>query len=70
MPREKADYRANLEMLQGMFPGKASISIEEAAQCVGMKAENYRADKTWPRFPKGKQERVALGSLAQRISSL
>ena len=32
---EKKDYRANLEMLSEMFPGKAAITPREAAGILG-----------------------------------
>lgn len=69
MPREKEAYRDNLEILRDMFPGRITISIPEAAKAIGMKPENYRADRSWPRIAKGKQEVVSLGDLARRVSS-
>ena len=69
MPREKEGYRDNLAILREMFPGQITITIPEAAKAIGMKPETYRADKSWPRVSKGKQEVVSLGDLARRISS-
>ena len=69
MPREKEGFRDNLAVLMEMFPGRATITIPEAARVIGMKPETYRADRSWPRVSKGKQEVVSLGDLARRISS-
>ena len=69
MPKEKEGCRDNLAILREMFPGRLTISIPEAARAVGMKADNYRADKSWPRIFKGKQEVVSPGDLARRVSS-
>lgn len=68
MPKEKEDYRANLELLQQLYPGAAAISLPEAARVVGMKPDRYRADQSWPRFYTGKHARVSLASLARRMS--
>lgn len=68
MPKEKEDYRANLEMLQGLYPGRATISIPEAAKIVGKKADTYRADPSWPRVMIGRQAVVSLAALARRLS--
>lgn len=69
MPREKEGYRDNLAILRELFPGRITITIPEAAGVIGMKPETYRADKSWPRIQKGKQEIVSLGDLARRVSS-
>lgn len=40
MPREKEDYRANLEILNNRFPDHDMLSIQEIMQVTGYKSVN------------------------------
>lgn len=33
--REKTDYREQLQLLRDLFPGKISLTVDEAAQALG-----------------------------------
>ena len=38
MPREKEDFRANLEQLNRLFPDKEMLGLSEAMQIMGWKS--------------------------------
>lgn len=61
-------YKENLEMLQGMFPGRALISLPQAAKAIGCKPDSLRIDPHLTKMKYGKQERVTLTALARYIS--
>ena len=40
MPREKEDYRANLEILNEMYPDRVMLTIPETMQVMGFRSVN------------------------------
>ncbi len=68
MAREKETYRANLEALRERFPGKAQISVVEAAKYLGVTKERIFADETFPRRTLGKNTIVVLVNFAQWLA--
>lgn len=68
MPKEKEDYRLNLERLEARFPGREAITIPEAAAFLGVKYERLKYDPTFPRVKVGKQEVMMIAPFARRIS--
>ena len=40
MAREKPDYRATLEQLNGLFPGRELLTVEEVQQITGFRTKD------------------------------
>ncbi len=40
MPREKTDYRATLEQLNNLYPGRELLTLEEMKAVTGYKTRN------------------------------
>lgn len=60
MPREKTDYRANLERLNELFPGKEMLSIAETMRIMG-----YRSSETARKYVPFTNRRVSKATLAR-----
>lgn len=69
MPRERENFRDNLESLRARFPGKEQISIPDAAQYLGVAKERLLADATFPRRVLGKHTIVVLVNFARWLSA-
>ena len=66
--REKANYRENLEMLSGLFPNKAMVSLQEACDAVGITVvAAYRIDD-FPKQRVGRNYKVSIANLARWMS--
>lgn len=73
MPREKELYRDNLQMLRERFPGKETISIQEASKIVGVSRQSLVANKDFPKIDIGNGSknchwRVPIIKLASYLS--
>jgi hypothetical protein len=53
MPREKEDFREILARLTERFPGRAAISIQEAAPILGRCVKTLTYDKNFPKVKIG-----------------
>lgn len=60
-------YKETLEMLRDMFPGRAIVSIPEAAAAIGANPQSLREDPSLAKTRYGKQKRIALPALAHYI---
>ena len=58
MPREKEDFRDNLDRLEEKFPGREYISAKEAAEFLGLDIRTVR--KHFPIKPRWGITKVAL----------
>lgn len=68
MAREKADYRANLELLRQMFPGQLAISIQQAADVLNRDRRTFLKDRAFPAQLIGRKYSVPLTALARYMS--
>ena len=68
MPRELEDYRDNLELLSKMFPGKATITIEETAQVIGCHKRTIAENDDIPIVKVGRRSAVPIVGLARYLS--
>lgn len=60
MPREKTDYRANLERLNEIFPEKEMLSIADAKRIMG-----YSTIDTVKKYVPFTNRRVSKATLAR-----
>ena len=60
MPREKTDYRANLERLNEIFPEKEMLSIADAKRIMG-----YSSLDTVKKYVPFTNRRVSKATLAR-----
>ena len=60
MPREKTDYRANLERLNDIFPDKEMLNIREVMGVMGFKSPD-----TAKKYVKFTDRRVSKAALAR-----
>lgn len=60
MPREHVDYRANIELLNEMFPGTAMLTEEQAAKAMG-----FRDKRTVRKIVPFVSHRVSKAALAR-----
>ena len=68
MSKEKVDYRDNLEMLQAMFPGKMTISIQEACSLLNREKRSLLGDRSFPAQKVGGRYAVPIVGLARYLS--
>lgn len=68
MPRELEDYRDNLELLGKLFPGKATITIEETAQVIGCHERTIAKNDDIPIVKVGRRSAVPIVGLARYLS--
>lgn len=68
MPRELEDYRDNLELLGKLFPGKATITIEETAQVIGCHKRTIAGNDNIPVVKVGRRSAVPIVGLARYLS--
>lgn len=61
MPREHIDYRANIELLNTMYPDHLMLSIQQVMQVMGYKSKTT-ARKNIP-FTKGKVSKATLARI-------
>lgn len=66
MPKEKATYRDNLELLMRAFPGVGAISVKQAAKYYGVSTKTLTRDKTLPR---DSHNRIPLPGFARWLST-
>ncbi len=66
--REKQGYRENLEMLSGLFPGKAMLSFKEACDAVGISTVSAYRDESFPKQRVGRNYKVSIANLARWMS--
>lgn len=64
MPREKEDFRANLEQLNRMFPDRELLTIKETMQIMG-----YHSQNTAKKYIPFKNARVSKATLARIMCS-
>ena len=58
MPREKEDYRANIEQVNRLFPEREMLTMREAMQVTGYRSVN--SVKKYLNFVNGKISKAAL----------
>ncbi len=58
MPREKEDYRNNIEQLNRIFPEREMLTIRESMQILGYNSPN--TVKKYLNFVNGKISKAAL----------
>ena len=68
MPREYEDYRDNIALLTQMFPGKATLTVEEAAAVIGCDKRTIISHKEVPTVRVGRRVTVPLFGLARYLS--
>lgn len=68
MSREKVDYRDNLEMLREMFPGRMTITIQEACALLGREKRSLLGDRSFPAQKIGGRYAVPIVALARYLS--
>lgn len=64
MPREKEDFRANLEQLNRIFPDRELLTIKETMQIMG-----YHSQNTAKKYIPFKNARVSKATLARIMCS-
>lgn len=60
MPREKEDYRANIEQLNRLYPDHEMLTIQETMQIMG-----YRSKDTAKKYIPFTNRRVSKATLAR-----
>lgn len=68
MAKEKVDYRDNLEMLQGMFPGQVTITIQDACAILKRDKRALLRDRAFPAQKVGGRYAVPIVGLAKYLS--
>ena len=68
MPREKEDFREILARLTEKFPGRETISIQEAVPLVNRCAKSLRYDSDFPKKKIGNIWYVPIVGLARWLS--
>lgn len=66
--RELEDYRDNIELLSKLFPGKATITIEETAQVIGCHKRTISENDDIPVVKIGRRSAVPIVGLARYLS--
>lgn len=66
--REKASYRATLDLLKEMYPGKLLISIPQAAKALGCDPRTLRKEAGLPTTKIGEKDFVNITVLANFLS--
>lgn len=67
MPREKENYRDNLERICERFKGEL-ITLKEASDYIGVSLRNIQTDKTFPMKKVGGRYYVTVVALAKWLS--
>ena len=65
---EKATYRDNLEMLNKLYPNKAVITVNEAAEMLGRSRESLQTIEDFPLTKLGGRYYVSVANLARWLS--
>lgn len=68
MPRELEDYRDNIALLSQMFPGKATLTVEETAQIIGCHKQTIVENNDIPVVKIGRRLAVPVVGLARYLS--
>lgn len=77
MPREKADYRANIENIRDMFPGVGALTVDEVAKWLSVDKRTVKSiiERRGNPLPavnigggKNKVYRVSVEALARFVS--
>ncbi len=68
MAREATDYRANLEMLRELYPGKIGLSIQESCALLGRNRKTLLKDRAFPAQMVGGKYFVPITALARYMS--
>lgn len=68
MPRELEDYRDNLELLGRLYPGKATLTVDETAQIIGCHKRTIVENKDIPVVKIGRRIAVPVVGLARYLS--
>lgn len=68
MPRELEDYRDNLELLGRLYPGKATLTVEETAQIIGCHKQTIVENNDIPVVKIGRRLAVPVVGLARYLS--
>ena len=64
MPREKEDFRSNLEQLNRLFPEREMLTVRETMQIMG-----YRSHNTAKKYIRFKTAKVSNATLARIMCS-
>ena len=68
MPREKQDFRENLALLRELYPGKVTLTIQEACALIGRDRRTLLKDRAFPAQKIGGRYIVPLVGLARYLS--
>lgn len=68
MAKEKTDYRATLEMIQTIYPGKMTLTILEACRLCGRDRRTLLKDKAFPARLVGGKYAINIAALARYMS--
>lgn len=68
MAREKEDFRENLALLKELYPGKVTITIQEACTLLGRDKRSLLGDRAFPTQKVGGRYLVPLVALARFLS--
>ncbi|MCD7805392.1 MAG: helix-turn-helix domain-containing protein [Oscillospiraceae bacterium] len=68
MAREKQDYRANLELIQQMFPGRVALTITETCAVTGLDRRTLLKDREFPARQVGNKYSIPVTALARYLS--
>ena len=68
MAKERPDYRANLAMLEQMFPGRMALTINETCAIMGLDRRTLLKDPAFPARLIGRKYSIAITALARYMS--
>lgn len=68
MAREREDYRANLEILQTKYPGRCSLTIQEACAVMERDRRTLLKDRAFPARMIGNKYVISISALARYMS--
>lgn len=70
MPREKELFRDNLLMLQELYPGRVTITLNEACELLGKHRQTLMNSKTFPKVQLAKRGEylIPIARLASYLS--
>ena len=63
MPREKENYRTNLEILMKLFPGRIAVKASEIAKVMGIDTRTVKRKNQI-----GSSGMISLATLASKLS--
>lgn len=66
--REKADYRANLELILAAYPGRAVLSMQEACALLRRDRRTLLKDAAFPAQLLGGKYAIPVTALARYMS--